>query len=104
MEWPCNSAVSFSPVEDMEIWNASSNGFSFVISYESSAGPGFQLPKSIWTRRRISCFPPPDSPNFQSSITNSPTQRKVVFCHGAGQSEYPHDPQRDYSGIRPSDG
>jgi len=28
-------------VEDMEIWNASSNGFSFVISYESSAGPGF---------------------------------------------------------------
>ena len=30
-----------SPVEDMEIWNASSNGFSFVISYESSAGPGF---------------------------------------------------------------
>ena len=30
-----------SPVEDMEIWNASSNGFSFVISYESSSGPGF---------------------------------------------------------------
>src|SRR5260370_36563938 len=30
-----------SPVEDMDIWNASSNGFSFVISYESSAGPGF---------------------------------------------------------------
>jgi hypothetical protein len=29
-----------SPVEDMKIWNASSNGFSFVISYESSAGPG----------------------------------------------------------------
>ncbi len=24
-----------SPVEDMEIWNASNNGFSFVISYES---------------------------------------------------------------------
>ena len=30
-----------SPVSDMEIWNASSNGFSFVISYESSSGPGF---------------------------------------------------------------
>jgi len=30
-----------SPVEDMEIWNASSDGFSFVISYESSSGPGF---------------------------------------------------------------
>jgi hypothetical protein len=30
-----------SPVEDMEIWNASSNGYSFVISYESPTGPGF---------------------------------------------------------------
>jgi hypothetical protein len=29
-----------SPVEDMEIWNASSDGFSFVISYESRSGPG----------------------------------------------------------------
>jgi len=29
-----------SPV-DMEVWNASSNGFSFVISYESRSGPGF---------------------------------------------------------------
>jgi hypothetical protein len=30
-----------SPVEEMEIWNASSNGFSFVISYESHSGRGF---------------------------------------------------------------
>ena len=30
-----------SPVEDMEIWNASSSGFSFVISYESRSGLGF---------------------------------------------------------------
>ena len=30
-----------SRVEDMEIWNASSNGFSFVISYESRSGLGF---------------------------------------------------------------
>jgi hypothetical protein len=29
------------PVADMEIWNASSDGFSFVISYESRGGPGF---------------------------------------------------------------
>ena len=28
-------------LEDMEIWNGSSNGFSFVISYESRSGPGF---------------------------------------------------------------
>jgi hypothetical protein len=30
-----------SPVADMEIWSGSSNGFSFVISYESPSGPGF---------------------------------------------------------------
>jgi hypothetical protein len=30
-----------SPVADMEIWSGSSNGFSFVISYESRNGPGF---------------------------------------------------------------
>jgi hypothetical protein len=30
------------PVEDIQIWNASSNGFSFVISYESRSGSGFQ--------------------------------------------------------------
>ena len=30
-----------SPVGDMELWNASSDGFSFVISYESRSGPGF---------------------------------------------------------------
>ena len=30
-----------SRVENMEIWNANGNGFSFVISYESPSGPGF---------------------------------------------------------------
>jgi hypothetical protein len=30
------------PVEDIQIWNASSNGFSFVTSYESRTGPGLQ--------------------------------------------------------------
>jgi len=30
-----------SPVKDMEIWTVSSDGFSFVISYESRSGPGF---------------------------------------------------------------
>jgi hypothetical protein len=29
-------------VEHMEIWSASSEGFSFVISYESPDGPGFR--------------------------------------------------------------
>jgi hypothetical protein len=31
-----------SPVEDMQIWNTSSNGFSFVIRYESRSGPGLR--------------------------------------------------------------
>jgi hypothetical protein len=30
-----------SPIEEMEVWNASSNAASFVISYESQNGPGF---------------------------------------------------------------
>ena len=30
------------PVADMEIWSGSSNGFSFVISYESRSSPGFR--------------------------------------------------------------
>ena len=30
------------PVEDIQIWNASTSGFSFVISYESRSGPGLQ--------------------------------------------------------------
>jgi hypothetical protein len=28
------------PVEEMQIWNASDSGFSFVISYESRSGTG----------------------------------------------------------------
>jgi hypothetical protein len=30
------------PVEDMEVWKASGNGFSFVITYESQSGAGFR--------------------------------------------------------------
>jgi hypothetical protein len=30
------------PVEEIQIWNTSSNGFSFVISYESRSGAGLQ--------------------------------------------------------------
>jgi len=29
-----------SPIEDIEIWNANSSGFSFVISFASRNGPG----------------------------------------------------------------
>ena len=28
------------PVEQLQIWTAASNGFSFVISFESRSGPG----------------------------------------------------------------
>jgi hypothetical protein len=30
-----------SPVVDIEIWSGSSDGFSFVISYQSRSGPSF---------------------------------------------------------------
>ena len=30
------------PVQDIQIWNASSAGFSFVISYKSCSGPGLR--------------------------------------------------------------
>ena len=30
------------PIEDIQIWNASSNGFSFVISFESRSSPGLR--------------------------------------------------------------
>jgi hypothetical protein len=31
-----------SQVDDMQIWNACSDGFSFVISFESRSGPGLR--------------------------------------------------------------
>jgi hypothetical protein len=33
---------AITPVEDIQIWNATSDGFSFVISYVSRSGPGLQ--------------------------------------------------------------
>jgi hypothetical protein len=30
------------PVEDLPIWSATSNGFSFVISFETRSGPGLR--------------------------------------------------------------
>ena len=44
LKWdtPMQFVRVISRVEDMEIWNASRNGFSFVISYESHSGPGLQ--------------------------------------------------------------
>ncbi|KRR04427.1 hypothetical protein CQ12_38790 [Bradyrhizobium jicamae] len=30
------------PIEDLHIWTATSNGFSFVISFETRSGPGLR--------------------------------------------------------------
>jgi hypothetical protein len=30
------------PVEDIQVWNATRDGFSFVISFASRSGPGFR--------------------------------------------------------------
>ena len=41
-------------VEGMEIWSADSEGFSFVISYESPTGPGFHgQPGYVASWRRL---------------------------------------------------
>ena len=37
-------------VEDMEIWSASDDGFSFVISHGSPTGPGFYGRFGYWRR------------------------------------------------------
>ena len=48
MAWGGDSSriVQFSrvitPVEEIQTWNATSYGFSFVISYQSRSGPGLQ--------------------------------------------------------------
>jgi hypothetical protein len=36
------------PVGDMQIWNASGDGFSFLISYESRGGPGLHGAVASW--------------------------------------------------------
>ena len=41
---PTSDAMQFSRIisfVDLQIWNATSNGFSFVISFSSRSGPGF---------------------------------------------------------------
>jgi len=41
-------------VDDMEIWSASSDGFSFVITYETRDGPGFHgRPGYVASWRRL---------------------------------------------------
>jgi hypothetical protein len=39
-------------IEDMELWSASSDGYSFVISYESPTGVGFHGHPSYMTSCR----------------------------------------------------
>src|SRR6516164_897546 len=43
---PLRRTVQFSrvitPVEDIQVWNATSDGFSFAISFASRSGPGFR--------------------------------------------------------------
>ena len=43
-KWAMEFTRVINPLEDMEIWTASSDGFSFAISHESRSGPGFHGP------------------------------------------------------------
>jgi hypothetical protein len=47
---------------------------------------GLQSPISRFRKPKLTAKPSP--PAF-ANFFNSPTQRKVVFCLGVGQSEYP---------------
>ena len=61
-----------SPVEDMDIWNASSNGFSFVISYESRSGPGFHGRTGF-----VASWRPIDRNRCAIKVGGSPFQTRV---------------------------
>ena len=60
------------PVEDMDIWNASSNGFSFVISYESRSGPGFHGRTGF-----VASWRPIDRNRCAIKVGGSPFQTRV---------------------------
>ena len=62
----------FSPVEDMDIWNANSNGFSFVISYESRSGPGFHGRTGF-----VASWRPIDRNRCAIKVGGSPFQTRV---------------------------
>jgi len=53
--------------EDMEIWNGSNNGFSFVISYESGSGPGFHGRTGF-----VASWRPIDQNRSASRVSGSP--------------------------------
>jgi hypothetical protein len=61
-----------SPVEDMDIWNANSNGFSFVISYESRSGPGFHGRTGF-----VASWRPIDQNRCAIRVGGSPFQTRV---------------------------
>jgi len=69
-----------SPVEDMEIWNASSSGFSFVISYESRGGLGFHGRTGF-----VASWRPIDQNRSAVRVGGSPFQTLAEAeeaCHG----------------------
>jgi hypothetical protein len=85
------------PVEGIQIWSASSGGFSFVISYESRSGPGLQGNPGFvasWRYRDRSAVKVIGSP-FKTLnaaeqacevilghlISNSPLSRRAVYSN-----------------------
>ena len=61
-----------SPAGDMDIWTASSNGFSFVISYESRGGPGFHGRTGF-----VASWRPIDQNRCAIRVGGSPFQTRV---------------------------
>ena len=61
------------PVEDIQVWNATSDGFSFVISFASRSGPGFRMerPEQKKTAHDLSdVFTPSNAVPSSEALTN----------------------------------
>jgi hypothetical protein len=113
------------PVEEIKIWNANSNGFSFVISYESRSGPGLQGNPGFlasWrpvyqNRRAIKVFGSPFKTMTEAEqacevmlgylISDSPPSRPAAWTDGnQARTLAPRLPvaAQDYSVFSPSVG
>jgi hypothetical protein len=85
------------PIETIQIWNATSSGFSFVISYESRSGPGLHGNPGFvasWRYRDRSAVKVIGSPfktlsaaeqaceiMLANLISDNPSSRRVVYSN-----------------------
>jgi hypothetical protein len=76
-----------SPVADMEIWSGSSNGFSFVISYESRSGPGFRGQPGYVASWRSLSSEYGRHPGWRLALRNARSGRRSLRGHAGTPDE-----------------